>query len=110
MSYSNTTKEYPVKSLCSEINQLFQTAVEAIDDRLSGIWDTLQEVIEDVGMQHTIVHNSMIKPWLQYLADNDIDDLTASSGDLFKKTQELSMFLLDMWEDIRLVKPFYRPF
>jgi len=89
---------------------LFHTTVEPIDDRLSGIWDILQEVIEDVGMQYTIVHNSMIKLWLQYFTANHIDDLTASSVDLFRKTQELSKFLLDTWEDTRLVKPFYRPF
>jgi len=70
----------------------------------------LQEVREVAGMQYTIVHNSTIKLWLQYLTHNHIDDLTASSVDLFKKTQELSMFLLDKWEGIRLVKPFYRPF
>lgn len=53
----------------------------------------------------------MIKPWLQYLNDKHIDDLTdmhidgltTRSVDLFKKIQELSMFLLDMWEGIRLV-------
>jgi hypothetical protein len=98
---------------------LFHTTVKPIDDRLSRIWGILQEVVEDVGMQYTIVHNSMIKPWLQYLndkhiddltdkhiddlTDKHIDDLTASSVDLFKKIQELSMFLLDMWEGIRLV-------
>ena len=89
---------------------MFHTTVKPIDDRLSRIWDILQEVVEDVGMQYTFVHNSMIKSWLQYLNNKHIDDLTASSVDLFKKIQELSMFLLDMWEGIRLVKPFYRPF
>lgn len=88
------------ESLCSEINQLFHTTVEPIDDRLSRIWDILQEVTDDVGMQYTIVHNSMIKHWLQYLTDNHIDGLTASSVDLFKNTQELSMFLLDAWEGV----------
>ena len=90
---------------------MFRTTVEPIDDRLSGICDKLNAVVEDVGMQYTIVHNSMIKPWLQYLNDKHIDDLTdmhingltARSVDLFKKIQELSMFLLDMWEGIRLV-------
>lgn len=108
-SCSNTTKEYPVEPLYCEIIQSFE-AVEPIDDLLSGICDTLNAVVEDVGMQYTIVHNSMIKFWLRYLADNDIDDLTESSRDLFQKAQELSMCLLDMWEDIRLVKPLYGPF
>ena len=89
---------------------MFHTRVEPIEDRLSRIWGILQEVVEDVGMQYTIVHNSMVKLRLQYLTNNHIEDLTASSADLFKKTQELSMFLLDTWEGIRLVKPFYRPF
>lgn len=88
-----------LKSLCSEIKQLFHTKVQP-DDRLSRIRDILQEVIEDVGMQYTIIHNSAIKLWLQYLIHNHIDDLTASSVGLFKKTQELSMFILDMWGDI----------
>ena len=96
--------------LSGEINQLFHTTVEPIEDRLSGILNILREVVEDVGMQYTIVHNSMITLWLQYLTGNHIDDLTARSVDLFGKTQELSMFLLDIWEGIRLVKPFYRPF
>lgn len=87
-------------SLCSKINRLFHTTVEPIDDQLSGIRGILQKIIEDVGMQYTIVHNSMIKPWLQYYTDKHIDDLTACSVNLFKKTQELSMFLLDMWEGI----------
>ena len=87
---------------------MFHTTVESID-RLPKILDILQEVKEDAGMQYTIVHNSMIKLWLRYLTHNHIDDLTASSVDLFKKIQELSTFLLDMWEGIRLVKPFYRP-
>ena len=89
---------------------MFQATVEPTDDQLSGIYETLNAVVEDVGMQYTIVHNSMIKHLLQYLADNHMDDLTEDSGDLFKKTQELSMFLLDTWKNIRLVKPFYRPF
>ena len=89
---------------------MFHTTVKPID-RVYRIWDILQEVVEDVGMQYTIVHNSMIKPWLQYLNDKHKDDLTDMHKDglnmrsvnLFKKSQELSMFLLDRWEGIRLV-------
>jgi hypothetical protein len=89
---------------------LFHTTVKPID-RLSRILNILREAVKDVGVQYTIVHNSMIKPWLQYLNDKHIDDLTdkhidgltARSVDLFKKIQELSVSLLDMLEGIRLV-------